>query len=348
VPRTLAIQESIQVRLVEGGAELGSFGDDDGVLRATLAVPVLGALGAVVFFPVARWAVFAATFRTVFPLRGVLGVVVLVASARPLSFLHVGVLVDDRHHVAHGLGVGLEHHPPQFDIVEAFVEVVDDVPIINFRNAITASKIPLDVVAEGLIRLLHNTGQIPSGLGTRARCLVVLDEGAVEILPTVDGASGKCFEPVVSLGAHHDREVGGDDVVVAAGSSDGDGVGAQPHLGIRLTVVLLNPGRLEGGGPLDGPEPTREGGEAVEVVAGVVVVARTSWPVVTPSTAVLVVDVGVAVFLIVLASALLLGGVALAVTVVDALMQILLVELEAEIALVDLSVVAMVSCRVMT
>ena len=27
VPRTLAIQEPIQVRLVEGGAELGSFGD---------------------------------------------------------------------------------------------------------------------------------------------------------------------------------------------------------------------------------------------------------------------------------------------------------------------------------
>jgi hypothetical protein len=142
------------------------------------------------------------------------------------------VLVDDRHHVAHGLGVGLEHLPPQFDIVEAFVEVVDDVPIISFRNGITVSKLPLDVVAEGLVRLLHNTGQIPSGLGTQARCLVVLDEGAAEILPTVDGASGKCLEPVESLGTLHDREVGGHDVVVAVGSSNGDGVGAQPRLGI--------------------------------------------------------------------------------------------------------------------
>jgi len=62
VPRTLAIQESIQVRLVEGGAELGSFGDGDGVLRATLAVPVLGGLGAVVFLDVARWAFVAAAF----------------------------------------------------------------------------------------------------------------------------------------------------------------------------------------------------------------------------------------------------------------------------------------------
>jgi len=62
VPRTLAIQESIRVCFVEGGAELGSFGDGDGVLGATLAVLVLGGLGAVIFFPVARWAVVAAVF----------------------------------------------------------------------------------------------------------------------------------------------------------------------------------------------------------------------------------------------------------------------------------------------
>ena len=72
---------------------------------------------------------------------------------------------------------------------------------------------------------------------------------------------------------YHDREVGGHDVVVAAGSSDGDGVGAQPRLGIRLAIVLLDPGRLEGGGPLDGPESTGEGREAVEVIVGLVVTA---------------------------------------------------------------------------
>ena len=130
------------------------------------------------------------------------------------------------------------------------------------------------------------------------------------------------------MATHHDREVGGHDVVVAAGSSDGDGVGAQPHLGIQLAVILLDPGRLEGGGPLDGPEPTGEGGEAVEVVAGFVVAAGSSWMVV------------------VLATSLTLGGVVLAVMVVDALTQILLVELETEVVLVDLSVVAVGSCRV--
>ena len=104
VPRTLAIQELIQVRLVEGRAELGSFGDGDVLLGATLAVPVLGGLGAVVFLQVARWAVVAAAFRVVFPLRGMLGVVVLVPAASPLSLLHVSVLVDDHHHVAMVLG----------------------------------------------------------------------------------------------------------------------------------------------------------------------------------------------------------------------------------------------------
>ena len=42
--------------------------------------------------------------------------------------------------------------------MEAFVEVVDDVPVISFRNGITVSKIPLDVVAEGLVWLLFDAG----------------------------------------------------------------------------------------------------------------------------------------------------------------------------------------------
>ena len=111
------------------------------------------------------------------------------------------------------------------------MEVVDNIPVVNLRNGITVSEVPLDVVAEGLVRLLDDAGQIPSGFGTRARCLVVLDEGAAEILPAVDGTSRERFEPVESLGTHHDREVGVHDVIVAARSSDGDGVGAQPRLG---------------------------------------------------------------------------------------------------------------------
>ena len=157
--------------------------------------------------------------------------------------------------------------------MEAFVEVVDDIPIISFRNGITVSKIPLDVVAEGLVRLLFDAGQIPSGFGTRAGCLVVLDEGVAEILPAVDGAGRERFELVEGMGTHHDREVGGHDVVVAACSSDGDGVGAQPRLGVRLAVVLLDPGRREGGGPSNGSKPAGEGGEAIEVVAGFIVAA---------------------------------------------------------------------------
>ena len=114
VPRTLAIQESVQVRLVEGGAELGPFSDNDGVLRATLAVLVLGRLGTVVFLPVMRWAIFPSAFRAIVPPRGILRVVVLglVPAVGSLGFFHVSVLVDDCHHVAHGLWVAFEHLPP--------------------------------------------------------------------------------------------------------------------------------------------------------------------------------------------------------------------------------------------
>ena len=151
------------------------------------------------------------------------------------------------------------------------------------------------------------------------------------------------------MATHHDREVGSHDVIVAARRSDDNRVGAQPCLGVRLAVVLLDPGWLEGGGPLDGPKPARESGEAVEVVARFVVATRSSRRVVAPVAAVLVVGVGDAVFLVVLVTSLALGGVALAVTVVDARTQVLLVELEAEVVLVDLLfIVAMGSCRVVT
>ena len=86
------------------------------------------------------------------------------------------------------------------------MEVVDNIPVINLCNGITVSEVPLDVVVEGLVRLLDGAGQIPSGFGTRAGCLVVLDEGVVEVLPAIDGAGGECFEPVESLGTHHDRK----------------------------------------------------------------------------------------------------------------------------------------------
>ena len=85
--------------------------------------------------------------------------------------------------------------------------MVDDIPVINLRNCITVSKVPLDVVAEGLVRLLDDASQIPSGFGTRTGCLLVMDEGVAEILLAVDGAGRKCLEPVEGLVAHHHREV---------------------------------------------------------------------------------------------------------------------------------------------
>ena len=94
--------------MVEGGAELESFGDSNGVLGATLLVSILGRLGMVVFLPMARWSVIASV------LRGMLGGVVLglVPAMGSLGIFHVGMLVDDRHHVTNGLRVALEHLPP--------------------------------------------------------------------------------------------------------------------------------------------------------------------------------------------------------------------------------------------
>jgi len=170
-------------------------------------------------------------FRAVVPWRGTLGGVVLglVPAMSPLSVFHVGVFVDHRHHVGNSLGVGLEHLL-QFNTMEALNEVVDDVPVINLHNGITVSEVRFDVVTEGLIGLLDDTAQIPSGFGTRAGCLEILDEGIAQILPAVDGAARKSLEPVEGLAAKHHREVGCHDVVVTVSSSDGDGVNAQPRL----------------------------------------------------------------------------------------------------------------------
>jgi hypothetical protein len=83
---------------------------------------------------------------------------------------------------------------------------------------------------------------------------------------------------------------------------DGDGVDAHPHLGIRLAIVFLDADWFEGCGPLDGPEPVGEGGEAVEVVTRLEVsdvVSQPSGKVVNLVGAVLAVGVGDAVLLIV-------------------------------------------------
>ena len=115
--------------------------------------------------------------------------------------------------------------------MEAFIEVVDDIPVISFRNSITVSKVPLNVVTKGLARLLFDAGQIPSSFGTWAGCLVVLDEGTAEILPAIDGVGRERLEPVEGVATHHDWGVGSHDVVVAACSSDGDGVGVATSWG---------------------------------------------------------------------------------------------------------------------
>ena len=71
-------------------------------------VSKLGRLDTVVFLPVVRWSVIALV------LRGMLGGVVLglVPAMGSLGIFHVGMLVDDHHPIAHGLGVALEHLPP--------------------------------------------------------------------------------------------------------------------------------------------------------------------------------------------------------------------------------------------
>ena len=219
--------------------------------------------------------------------------------------------------------------------MEAFVEVVDDVPVISFHNSITVSKVPLDVVTEGHAQLLFDAGQIPSGFGTRVGCLVILDEGGADVLPAIDRAGRKGFQPVESPAAHHDREVRRHDVVVAIGSSNSDGGGAQPRLGVGLAIEFLDADRLEGRWPLDGSQPVGEGGEAIEVVRRVLVVAARLM------IAVVAVGTGCAMFFVVAATSFPLGDVPLTMAVGGAGSKITAVEVGTEIRLVDLLIPAM-------
>ena len=111
------------------------------------------------------------------------------------------------------------------------------------------------------------------------------------------------------MAAHHHREVRSHDVVVAVRSPNGDGVGMQPRLGVGFTIELLDADRLEGRGPLDGSQPVGEGGEAIEVVRRVLVVA---------ARLMIAVGAGYAVLLVVVAALLPLGSIPLAMKVVNA------------------------------
>jgi hypothetical protein len=61
------------------------------------------------------------------------------------------------HHLEDYLRVALEHLVLELDVVQPLVEVVDDVPIINLRNRVTISKVPLVVLMEGFVGLLGDT-----------------------------------------------------------------------------------------------------------------------------------------------------------------------------------------------
>ena len=95
----------------------------------------------------------------------------------------------------------------------------------------------------------------------------------------------------------------------------------QPCLVVQLAVELVSADWPDGGGPLDGPESVGEGGEAVEVFAGLEVDdvgARSPWRVVSSAAVDVAVDFRDAVLLVLSAAPLLLGGVTLAMLVVDA------------------------------
>ena len=85
-----------------------------------------------------------------------------------------------------------------------------------------------------------------------------------------------------------------------------------PRLGVRYPIEFLDADQLEGRGPLDGSQPVGEGGEAVEVVRRVVVVAARLM------IAVVAVGAGYAVLLVVVAALLPLGSIPLAMKVVNA------------------------------
>ena len=179
---------------------------------------------------------------------------------------------------------------------------------------------------------MRDAAQIPSGFGAWAGCLVLLDEGGAKVLPAVDRAGRKILEPVLCLPAHHHREVCRHDVVVAVRSSDSDGVGAQPCLGVGFAIELFEADRLEGRGPLDGSQPVREGGEAVEVVCLVIVVAARF------AIAVVAVGTGCTMFFVVAATSFPLGVVPLVMAVVDAGSKISAAETIAKVRLVVLFV----------
>ena len=136
------------------------------------------------------------------------------------------------------------------------------------------------------------------------------------------------------MAAHHHWEVCRHDVVVAVRCSDGDGVGAQPCLGVGLAIKLFDANRHEGRGPLDGSQPIGEGREAVQVVRQVVVFVAGST--------IVVVAVGArcTFFLVIVATSFPLDVVPFTMTVVDARSKVIATEAITEIWLVDLLIAA--------
>jgi hypothetical protein len=102
VPWALAVQVLIQILLVKRGALSGLIRHGDSVFGVVFAVLVLQRLRTVVVLvgAVSRRAAIMAWAVVLPPLRMVVSVTpVLVVAVGFFSILHVGVLVDNRHHL---------------------------------------------------------------------------------------------------------------------------------------------------------------------------------------------------------------------------------------------------------
>ena len=118
-------------------------------------------------------------------------------------------------------------------------ECIDDIHVNDIREGVAYFGEPMDVILQGLTRLLLVALEVPRIPRTNIGPLEIPDEDPLEVRPVADAVGREEFEPCPNMFPHADGEVLNDEVVIIHSSGSAGEPKSSSHITGFVSSVYL-------------------------------------------------------------------------------------------------------------